>query len=63
MRCAGVARELGISADWVRRAEREGKIPPVRRDLHGHRRFRPEDVERLRQILFPSMQQDKGNGA
>ena len=53
MRVGSFARELGFSAEWIRRMEREGKIPCAPRDLNGHRRYRPEDVERLRKLLFP----------
>jgi len=53
MRVAQLARELGFSADWIRRMEREGRIPPASRDLNGHRRYRPEDLKRLRKLLFP----------
>lgn len=53
MRVADVARELGFSPDWIRRMEREGRIPPAPRDLNNHRRYRPKDVKRLRELLFP----------
>lgn len=52
MRIGNLAKLLGISADWVRRLERAGRIPPASRDLNGHRRFTPEDVEHLREILY-----------
>jgi len=52
MRTAQVARQLGISADWLRRLERAGRIPPVRRDLNGHRRYKPEDLAKLAARLF-----------
>ena len=60
MRCVDVARELGFSADWLRRAERDGKIPPVQRDLNGHRRYSPEDVKRLRELLYRPARQGEG---
>lgn len=59
MRIAAVARELGFSADYLRDLERIGRIPPVPRDLNGHRRFSSEDVERLRTVLLPD--QDCGS--
>lgn len=42
------ARKLGLSVDWLRRAERRGSLPPARRDKNGHRYYTPEDLERLR---------------
>ena len=54
MRITNAARELGISADWLRRLERHGRVPPARRDLRGHRRYTAEDVHLLRQTLFPT---------
>jgi MerR HTH family regulatory protein len=54
MRITSAARELGISADWLRRLERHGRLPPARRDLRGHRRYTAEDVHLLRQTLFPT---------
>jgi excisionase family DNA binding protein len=56
MRIQEAARRLGISADWLKELERRGVVIPVPRDLHGHRRFSEEDVERLRQRLFPSQE-------
>lgn len=53
MRIRAIASELGVSPDWIRRAERAGRIPPIPRDVNGHRRFSRADVERLRVALFP----------
>ncbi len=47
-RISQVARELGISAEWLRAGERRGFFPPARRDRNGHRYYTQEDVERLR---------------
>ncbi len=41
------ARELGLSADWLRQGERRGALPPARRGKNGHRYYTPEDLERL----------------
>ncbi len=60
MRVIDVARELGFSADWIRRLEREGRIPPARRDFNGHRRYSPEDVRKLRELLFRPLKRDNG---
>jgi len=52
MRIKDVARELGISADWVRQLEREGRIPPAVRDVNGHRRYTDEDLSQLKEAIF-----------
>ncbi|MBI3455464.1 MAG: MerR family transcriptional regulator [Candidatus Rokubacteria bacterium] len=59
MRIRELARQLGCSPEWLKRLERTGSIPPASRDLRGHRRYGPEDVERIRAILFSS---DRDNG-
>jgi len=61
MRIAAVARELGFSADYLRSLEKAGRIPPAPRDINGHRRFLPEDVDRLRSVLFPNRQAEPAN--
>ena len=44
-----VARELGISAGWLRKGEERGFFPPARRDPRsGHRYYTYSDIERLR---------------
>lgn len=54
MRISEVARKLGVSASWLRKLERKGKIPPARRDVvSGQRRYMPEDLDRLRKYLYP----------
>lgn len=57
MRIIDVAQQLGISADWLRRLERKGRIPPAKRDINGHRRYTEEDVKRLRAVIFHDRQQ------
>lgn len=52
MRVIDAARELGVSAEWLRRLEREGRIPAARRDLNGYRRYTPEDIEYIQRALF-----------
>ena len=42
------AREVGLSADWLRRGEKRGSFPPAKRDRNGHRYYTEEDLERLR---------------
>ena len=44
------ARELGLSADWLRRGERRGSIPPAKRDRNGCRCYTIGDITRLREL-------------
>lgn len=46
-RISEAARELGISAEWLRAGEKRGFFPPARRDRNGHRYYTREDVDRL----------------
>ena len=41
------ARELGLSAEWLRQGEKRGSLPPARRDRNGHRYYTQDDIERL----------------
>jgi DNA-binding transcriptional MerR regulator len=47
-RISEAARELGISAEWLRVGERRGFFSPARRDRNGHRYYTEEDIVRLR---------------
>ncbi len=42
------ARELSLSADWLRRGEKRGSFPPAKRDRNGYRYYTVEDLKRLR---------------
>ena len=42
------ARELGISAEWLRVGEKRGYFPPALRDRNGYRYYTEEDIERMR---------------
>jgi DNA-binding transcriptional MerR regulator len=42
------ARELGLSAEWLREGERRGSLPKARRDRNGYRYYTENDIERLR---------------
>ena len=42
------ARELGLSAEWLRQGEKRGALPRARRGRNGYRYYTPEDIERLR---------------
>jgi len=46
------ARELSISADWLRQGEKRGVLPLARRNNNGHRYYTLEDLERLRNRKF-----------
>ena len=50
---AEAARELGLSAEWLRQGERRGSLPKARRDRNGHRYYTSEDIERLRNRRLP----------
>jgi DNA-binding transcriptional MerR regulator len=48
-RISEVARELGISVEWLRKGEERGFFPPARRDItNGHRYYTRKDIEHLR---------------
>ena len=47
-RISEAARELGISAEWLRKGEARGFFPPALRDRNGHRYYTEEDMERMR---------------
>ncbi len=42
------ARELGLSAEWLRQGEKRGSLPSARRDRNGYRYYTEDDLERLR---------------
>ena len=44
------AEELGVSVSYLRLAERVGVVPEPRRSVGGHRRYKQEDIERLRRL-------------
>ena len=54
MKVSEVAREIGHSTDWLREAERKGKIPRARRDLNCWRVYTEEDVAKIKELLIPS---------
>jgi DNA-binding transcriptional MerR regulator len=41
------ARELLLSAEWLREGEKRGVLPLARRDRSGHRYYTQADIERL----------------
>lgn len=59
LRVNEVARELGISEAWLRRAEQSGRIPKAQRDLNGWRVYTEDDIVILRRVLLPSLSRAK----
>ncbi|HEY6710815.1 MAG TPA: MerR family transcriptional regulator [Rubrobacter sp.] len=47
-RISEAARELGISAEWLRVGEKRGFFPSALRDRNGQRYYTEEDIERMR---------------
>jgi hypothetical protein len=47
-RISEAARELGISAEWLRVGEKRGYFLPALRDRNGQRYYTEEDIERTR---------------
>jgi hypothetical protein len=54
-RVSQVARELGISVDWLRRSDGRVGIPKARRDMNGWRIYTEEDIAALRAVLSPGL--------
>ncbi len=50
---SAAARELGLSAEWLRKGERRGSLPLAKRDRNGYRYYTEEDIERLRSRRLP----------
>jgi DNA-binding transcriptional MerR regulator len=59
MRVIDVAKKLEISRDWLRQSEKAGLIPPALRDRNGYRRYTPELVAEIREILFSKPKANK----
>ena len=47
-RISEAARELGISAEWLRVGEKRGYFPLALRDRNGYRYYMEEEIERMR---------------
>lgn len=58
LRISEAAQELGVSAQYLRLLEAEGKIPATRR-VFGYRAFSKEDIARLRAMGVGSGQRLK----
>jgi len=63
LRIGEVARQTGLHATTIRRLEQRGLLPPPRRDWAGHRRFAPDDLDRLRALMFPARGESPGHRA
>jgi DNA-binding transcriptional MerR regulator len=50
LRPAEVAARLKISAPYLRRLERQGKIPRARRDAEGNRVYTESDILAIRKL-------------
>jgi DNA-binding transcriptional MerR regulator len=46
-RISEAARELGVSAEWLRVGERRSFFPPALRGRNGHRYYTEEDLEHM----------------
>ena len=46
------ARELSLSAAWLREGEKRGSFPQAPRDRNGYRYYTAEDLRRLRNRRF-----------
>ena len=42
------ARELSLSAEWLREGEKRGSLPKAKRDRNSYRIYTESDIERLR---------------
>jgi DNA-binding transcriptional MerR regulator len=42
------ARELGLSAEWLRQGEKRGSLPAAKRDRNGYRYYTKADIARLK---------------
>ena len=50
---AEVAREIGKSESWLRKADSSRRIPRAKRDANGWRYYTPDEVEKIRRIAWP----------
>jgi len=50
-----VARELGMSTDWLRDAELRRKIPTAKRDFNGWRVYSVQDIAIIRDLIIPGV--------
>ncbi len=60
MRIKEASAKLEISPDWLRELERQGRIPPAKRDLNGHRRYSEDEIKQLQEVLYGKSDSPKG---
>lgn len=58
MNVRDAARQLGVHENTVRNLERRGELKAVRLPGSGFRRFRKEDVDRMREEMFSQFAPD-----
>ena len=61
-RVSQVARFLGCSETWLRRAEQSGKIPKAKRDINTWRYYTMEDIAVLQAALQPESEEPADTG-
>lgn len=49
-RISQAARELDLSAAWLRAGEKRGVLPPAKRDRNGFRYYTESDISTLRSM-------------
>jgi excisionase family DNA binding protein len=58
MNVRDAARELGVHENTVRNLEKRGELKAIRLPGSGFRRFRKEDIERMRQEMWSQFAPD-----
>ena len=59
LRISQAARQLGMSVDFLREGEKKGKIPKAKRDINRWRVYTEEDLQLLRGLLVPSLEDEE----
>jgi hypothetical protein len=52
MRIKRASEDIGFGPDFIKRLERDGRIPPIPRDSNGHRRLTPQLIAAIREAAF-----------
>ena len=53
MKIGEASRRILRSAKWLRMAEADDRIPKAKRDMNNWRYYTEEDIEKIREIIFP----------
>ena len=53
MRIGEASRQVDRSDKWLRTAEAAGTIAKAKRDMNNCRHYTEEDIEKIRNIIFP----------